>query len=342
MVVFSGSEEENKNLNSSDSARNQSGNNLVSSNTLSDPSVMLSPNAVGRLDCKFPTTWQYINDPKEFDSPLTMWFTSLTDNKLSISMAESNDGMIWKNIKEGVLKSGPDWDKIGVETASVIKDPQGKYRMYYSSSLKESNNFAIGLATSDDGVSWVKNDKPLFESENEWEKGEPYGVLEPSVIYDQTEKIYKMWYNGLGTKDNKLAFRIGYATSADGLSWQRLKKPVLEPGVDGAWDDILVSHVNVVKSQSAYHMFYFGVSDWDDGVAFQKGSIGHAYSKDGINWQKNPNNPIIKPRADTWDKWTVGGPSAVISNNEIWVWYFGNHKNNSYEGKIGLVKGVCS
>lgn len=343
MAIFSGSEEgdKNSNLSSSDAVKNQIGKNLVSSETLSDPSVVLLNNTVGKLDCKFPATWQHISEAQKFSSPLTMWFTSVSGGKLSISMAESNDGVVWNDVQEGVLKSGPNWDKIGVETASVIKDPQGKYRMYYSSSLKESDDFAIGLATGGDGKSWTKNDRPLFESENEWEKGEPNGVLEPAVIYDQTDKIYKMWYNGLGTKDNKLAFRIGYATSPDGLTWQRLKQPVLEPGALGQWDDVLVSHVNVVKSQDGYHMLYFGVSDWDDGVAFQKGAIGHAYSKDGINWQKNPNNPVIKPRAETWDKWTVGGPSALISDNAMWVWYFGNHKNNSYEGKIGLVKATC-
>lgn len=270
-----------------------------------------------------------------------MWFTSLADGRPSISAAESKNGIIWENVKETVLKSGPDWDKIGVETASVIKDPQGKYRMYYSSSLKDSDDFAIGLALSDDGKSWRKNDKPVFEPENDWEKGDPNGVLEPSVIYDSAEKKYKMWYNALGIKDDELAFRIGYATSADGMSWQRLKQPVLEPGAEGAWDDVLVSHANVVKSRNGYHMFYFGVSDWSDGAAFQRGAIGQAYSPDGINWQKDPKNPIIKPRAGQWDMWTIGGPSALAVNNEIWLWYFGNSKKDSYAGRIGLVKGSC-
>ena len=341
MIIFSFSGKEEENFNFSDAIKNQEGKNLVCSEAISDPSVMLANNPVGKFDCKFPTKWEHISEPQKFNSLLTMWFTSVTDGKLAISMAESNDGMTWNNIQEGVLKSGPNWDKIGVETVSVIKDPQSKYRMYYSSSLKDGNDFAIGLATGNDRKSWNKKDLPLFESKNEWEKGDPNGVLEPAVVYDSAEKIYKMWYNGLGTKDGKIAFRIGYATSEDGITWKRLEQSVLEPGAEGQWDDVLVSHVNVVKSLDGYHMFYFGVSDWDDSVAFQKGAIGHAYSKDGINWQKDPNNPVIKPRADTWDKWTVGGPSAIISDGAMWIWYFGNHKNNSYEGRIGLIKATC-
>lgn len=115
----------------------------------------------------------------------------------------------------------------------------------------------------------------------------------------------------------------------------------MDTGSDGAWDDVLVSHVNVVKSQDGYHMFYFGVAEWSDEVSFQKGAIGHAYSSDGIKWQKNPNNPIIKPREGSWDAWTVGGPSGIIRGSEIWLWYFGNLRQDSFEGRIGLVKGKC-
>lgn len=334
--------DEFKNLGFEGSIGSENGSNLVASNILSDPTVLSSNTSLGRLECKFPSEWQYASDSVKLKSQsLKMWFTSLTGKQLAISSAQSNDGFIWNNVKEAVLKPGPGWDAIGVETASVIKDQQGKYRMYYSSSFKEHDDFAIGLALSEDGVVWNKNDKPVFTAENKWEIGESNGVMEPSVIYDAQEKMYKLWYGALGEKDGKLAFRIGYAASLDGINWKRLKEPVMDAGSEGAWDDVLVSHGNVVKTQDGYHMFYFGVSEWRDENALQQGAIGHAFSVDGINWQKNPNNPIIKAREGNWDAWTVGGPSGIILNNEIWLWYFGNPRKDSFKGRVGLVKGKC-
>lgn len=328
-------------LNTSGLAKNSKGKNIVSSGILSDPTVLYTNDFVSSIKCKFPKKWEYVSQDKNLSGEFIMWFTSLVRDKLVISRAESKNGLIWDQTQEVALEPGLDFDKIGVETASVLKDHNLKYRMYYSSSFEDNNNFYIGLALSDDGKNWSKKISPVFEAKNEWEKGESSGVLEPSVIYDKEEKIYKMWYSGLGERNGKSAFRIGYATSADGLNWQRLTYPVLEPGSGEVWDDVLVSHVNVSKSQNGYHLFYFGVSDWDDGASFQKGAIGHAYSADGINWQKNPNNPIIKPREGFWDTWTVGGPSSLILENEIWLWYFGNHRKDSFKGGIGLVRGTC-
>ncbi|OGI66255.1 hypothetical protein A3A95_02030 [Candidatus Nomurabacteria bacterium RIFCSPLOWO2_01_FULL_39_18] len=331
-----------KNLNLDGSIRHENGSNLVSSNILSDPTILAPDISLSKLECKFPLRWQYVNDTTELGSQsFNMWFSAFSNKQIAISSAQSNDGVTWSNVKEGVVKPGSGWDAIGVETASVIKDSQRKYRMYYSSSFKDHDDFAIGVAFSDDGISWKKNEKPIFMPENTWEQGSNNGVMEPSVIYDSNEKIYKMWYSGLGEKDGKPAFRIGYATSLDGISWERLKEPIMDIGRDGEWDDTLVSHVNVAKSQNGYHMFYFGVAEWSDEVTLQKGAIGHAFSSDGIKWQKNPNNPIIKPREDYWDAWTVGGPSAIILNNKIWLWYFGNPQKDTFEGRLGLVKGIC-
>lgn len=44
-----------------------------------------------------------------------------------------------------------------------------------------------------------------------------------TVIYDEDEKVFKAWYQGGGLDPND-TYRTGYATSADGIRWQ---KPVL-------------------------------------------------------------------------------------------------------------------
>src|SRR3989338_9430662 len=217
--------------------------------------------------------WNIVADPTVLydQNKFRMWYTAADGRgNGGIAFAESNDGMTWDVWKKSdsplgvidlVLTGTPGaWDEPGVETASVIRTPSGEYRMYYTGNRppEGSNHYSIGLATSNDGIYWTKYGKgPIFEPENGWElptctsPNNPRscsngGVLEPSVIYDSKEKIYKMWYAAVGTKDNLLTFRIGYATSVDGIQWNRMPEQVLDRGTSNSWNDYLVSHVNVV------------------------------------------------------------------------------------------------
>src|SRR4051794_7284479 len=52
---------------------------------------------------------------------------------------------------------------------------------------------------------------PHLVREHDWE---PAGYVLPSVIYDEEEKIYKAWLDGVGPG-------VFYFTSQDGLHWQR-------------------------------------------------------------------------------------------------------------------------
>lgn len=340
--------------------------------------------------CSFPNSWSYVSDnplrtslgdnlsPWNIAADPTvlydqnkfrMWYTAADGRgNGGIALAESNDGITWNVWKKSgspsdvidlVLTGTPGaWDEPVVETASVIRTPSGEYRMYYTGNRppEGSNHYAIGLATSVDGINWKKyGNGPIFEPENEWElptctnrndkrSCSNGGVLEPSVLYDSAEKLYKMWYASVGTKDGILTFRIGYATSPDGITWKRMPEPVLDRGEDGMWSDALVSHPQVIQdSKTGYHLFYFGVklSEYCENCALQRGRIGHAYSVDGKNWQLDQRNPILSPRKNKWDEWTIGGPTAIVRNNELLLWYFGNKKKDSIESGIGLVKGVC-
>ena len=101
-----------------------------------------------------------------------------------------------------------------------------------------------------------------FKSPEEWEMPEIYpvweddvyyevwygGVQEPSVHWDDTENIYKMWYEGT-TVDTVLdmqngeffehlgkVHQIGYAESLDGITWiKHPDNPIFMPKIrDGS------------------------------------------------------------------------------------------------------------
>jgi predicted GH43/DUF377 family glycosyl hydrolase len=321
--------------------RTASGGNLVPTNLMSDPSVIFE------------------------NGKYRMWFTTVAypytaNQQAGISYAESLDGVVWQTRMEAstrqpqlVLSPTPGgWDSGGVETPAVVKAPDGKYLLYYSGVLPPagSHKWAIGMASSIDGITWTKvGTAPILQGRGGWEG--PYttgsvtvgGVAEPSVVYDPVQKLYKMWYSGTGVQNDMMAFRIGYAISSDGRNWSAQPSPVLNVSSLGKWDDLVVSHVNVAydSPSSTYHMFYFGTSAQKYSsaeamnAAMVPGSIGHATSRDGVTWTRS-SGPVLQTVANTWEGWMIGGPCAVIVNDSFKLFYFGSQVYNSYSLSMGL------
>jgi hypothetical protein len=291
-----------------------------------------------------------------------MWFTTGdTQNRTGLAYATSSNGTQWSMYHK---PANPDpwadlvltptstnaWNGLGIETGSALRGPDGVYRMYFTGDKipAGTQTYAIGQATSTDGIHWTQRSSPVFQAQNAWERctGSPCsngGVLEPTVMYDAASGQYKMWYAALGTPPGSfLAFRIGYATSADGINWTRQANPVLNLGGPGAWDEIAVSHVNVVKNpDGGFDMFYYGgaLKDYQDGADFQRGSIGHAHSADGINWVKDARNPVLAYQPGQWDNWMVGGPSALFEGHNLKLWYFGT-RDSTLVSDIALATAV--
>ena len=76
-----------------------------------------------------------------------------------------------------------------------------------------------------------------------------------------------MWYN----KFNDSFEVFGYATSEDGISWEKYNDPttteppfsesdpVLNPGPSGSWDELALFGPSVLLVENTYHMWYTGM-----------------------------------------------------------------------------------
>jgi uncharacterized repeat protein (TIGR01451 family) len=205
--------------------------------------------------------------------------------------------------------AGGSWDDDDAWGPAVLKE-EGSYKMWYTGD-DGSNPSRIGLATSTNGITWTKSlSNPVLSPSQTWETN---GVSGASVISDSG--LYKMWYTGF---DSSWVARIGYATSPDGINWTKYgSNPVLSVGASGSWEDEDVSEPTVIKEGSTYHMWYTGY----DGATYR---IGHATSGDGINWTRDPANPVldIGPPGG-WDWLDVYGPSVVAYNDVYLLWYSG-------------------
>ena len=323
--------------------RNSAGADLVTHKVVSDPCMLLE------------------------DGRYRMWFTTVLnayteEQVMGIAYAESDDGLAWK-VRRDPRTQSPDlivkptpgsWDAEGVETCSVVRTSVGKYVLFYTGDMppKGSDQYAIGMATSDDGIVWKKHEKPVLTPQLDWEqpfagdansRHKPGGVLEPSVVYDEKNSMFRMWYAALGMKNGVPGFRIGHATSKDSYVWTREAQPVFEAGATGAWDDLIVSHTCVVPDpKEGYHLFYFGSSARNDaegetlgGTAFTAGAIGHAFSRDGLKWTRDLRNPVLSPVPKTWEAWTIGGPTAAFIKGKLNLWYFGSDRHDTYESQFG-------
>src|SRR5215216_6791057 len=68
--------------------------------------------------------------------------------------------------------------------------------------------------------------------------------------------------------------------------------PVFTHGDSNTWDNRIRERGFILNEDSIYKMWYTGYKDNDTAVKY----LGYATSKDGINWQRYPGNPIFKDR----------------------------------------------
>jgi beta-1,2-mannobiose phosphorylase / 1,2-beta-oligomannan phosphorylase len=241
----------------------------------------------------------------------------------SIAVCESRDGLSWSDPVEvlGGL-GGSSWE-CEVNRPSVVAR-EGRWEMWYTAqdAREDGTGSRLGYATSADGLSWTRRGAPVMEPRDPWEGG---NIMCPHVIFDDDAGLYKMWYSA-GERYEPDA--IGYATSADGISWRReLTRPVFQP--DGAcpWEAHKVTAAQVIKTARGYLMFYIGFEN------LQLARIGVARSPDGIDgWERSRANPIIFPGPGAWDADGCYKPFAIREGGRWILWYNGRRGHSEQIG----------
>jgi hypothetical protein len=168
---------------------------------------------------------------------------------------------------------------------------------------------------------------------------------------------FKLYYGGADVGDcpgiNNSHWRIGLATSDDGLHWTRVrgsqsKESIVDNGAPGEFDSYLTYRPYVLKDGTLYRMWYNGSTKPFNDCHAPPGQsplandrrIGYAESPDGVNWTKKNDGPgpggsVLKlGDPGSFDAQQVGYVWVIKDTNDYKMYYSANDTSNTW--RVGL------
>jgi hypothetical protein len=205
------------------------------------------------------------------------WSQSVTvPYRLAIGLAVSEDGINFTRAFDGPVVDRTR-DEPFFTTAPCVLREAGGWRMWYVSTTRwldidgrPEPVYVIKYAESVDGVEWRRLNAPCIDQRSAEEaQGRPWVVRDGDV--------YRMWYCYRGSRgyrhDRSQSYRIGYAESADGVSWVRRDDDAGISASEQGWDSEMVAYPSVFALRGRWHLLY-------NGNGFGATGIGHATATD--------------------------------------------------------------
>jgi predicted GH43/DUF377 family glycosyl hydrolase len=176
----------------------------------------------------------------------------------------------WNRLNDPILTTGisGEWDGAFITPRTILHVDSG-YMMYYSGGTGfpfPPNNYAmVGLALSSDGINWTKHDDPQT-TDPPYAESDPVLQLGMAGSYDsglawecdvlKTDNGFEMFYTS--DPDSWAGERICYATSMDGVNWEKddLNNPILSLTQNWATLDLVAP--SAIKIDDEYFVYYIG------------------------------------------------------------------------------------
>lgn len=283
------------------------------------------------------------------------------DTKLARSLVRHPNNPVIKVGEKGA------WDEQTLGCFAVLED--GDQFHLYSEGAEFGKPKFIGMAVSNDGITWRKHAKnPLFPgsmphaikvdntirlyyphadglqmrtSPDGFTWGEPRKVLEshldPCVIRVAEDRFHLYYCDGgRKTVDGKQVweFKNYLATSPDGIAWKNEPEPVLLLGSEGSWDARSHAGPCVLKLVDGFHMWYLGSGVYKGKTAWR---IGHATSPDGRKWSKSGVEPVLDiGQPGDWDSGTFLHIDVIWRDGKFLFWYAAAPTEHREETKMRI------
>jgi len=181
----------------------------------------------------------------------------------AIGLAISHDdGVTFRKYAPGPLLDSRPFEPYFSGTACV-RIENGVWRMWYQSCtrwqlIKDRPEpfYHIKYAESDDGIHWHREGRIAIDYKDSSEAG----ICSASILLEG--QVYKMWYcfrQGEDYRhDRSRSYRIGYAESNDGISWQRMDDQASIDVSENGWDSEMLAYPNVISHRGRKYLFYNG------------------------------------------------------------------------------------
>jgi hypothetical protein len=219
------------------------------------------------------------------------------------------------------------FDEHGIFPLSPTRDGDRVlgYTTGWNRKVSVSADSSIGLAIShDNGLTFQKMGAgPVVTS----------SLHEPFLVADAFVAVhggtYHMWYiygtrwtEGTEGQAPDRVYKIGHATSLDGVSWVKEGRQIISDKLNANECQALPT---VIQSDGRYHMFFcyreqFGFRKSREGAY----RIGYASSEDLKTWMRDDANTGIDVSADGWDSDMQCYPSVFAWEDQVYMLYNGN------------------
>ncbi|MEX0966935.1 MAG: hypothetical protein WD077_06835 [Bacteroidia bacterium] len=215
------------------------------------------------------------------------------------------------------------FDDSGIMPCSITEH-EGRLYLYYvgwNPAVTVPYRNSIGLAVSDNGgVTFQRLFKGPVVDRN---LHEPFFTASPCVLKEGD--LWRMWYassTGFVMANGKPEplYVIKYATSSDGIHWQRPNITCILPKSEYEAN----ARPTVIIEGGIYKMWftYRGSFDYRDGKDSYR--IGYAESTDGIDWKRMDERAGINLSPDGWDSKMQTYPDVLRVGEELYLFYNGN------------------
>lgn len=230
-----------------------------------------------------------------------------------------------------VLSAGSGtWDGSYVESPAIMRDPlSGRYAMVYTGygTTTGATRAQVGLAWSDDLVTWTKQSTPLLSHSGTGGAPDQNGCTGPLLLWDRIGEQYVLYYIGLTLTGYEAGGKtICYATAPTlGGTWTRHGAVISPAGT--TWREQAVWHPNVVERNGTWYLFFNASGDTYETIGYATApSITGPWTVDDVN------SPVLNVVAATWEANKVGDP-CVRRVGDFWVMdYFGYAGGNAQDG----------
>jgi hypothetical protein len=170
---------------------------------------------------------------------------AISDDKGKTYARYSEAPILGRNIHDPFLTAAP-W---------VIKD-EGIFKMWYISCRNwelagdgtvPKHYYRVKYAESRNAVDWdIKGVAVDFQDDE-------YAIARPTVR--KVNGVYQMWFCSRGGQET---YRLRYAESSDGVSWNRKEKFVGLDVSDSGWDSEMICYPSVFEFNGNEYMLYNG------------------------------------------------------------------------------------